>query len=162
MDPQDKNSFHYNLLENCLITDFITLLKYEEDYWKLKSQLQWLNDRDANTHFFHLSTIKRRWGNRILGLQDTVRNWTIDPTNIHDLVVTHFQTLYTTQMQSRTQLQSTTYDTALTQEDGTTLTAPITTAKIYNAVHSFKPLKAPGPDGLHPLSSKSFGMPPKK
>lgn len=47
-------------LENKLIVEFNNILKSEEDYWKLRSRINWLNQRDANTNFFHTTTLNRR------------------------------------------------------------------------------------------------------
>lgn len=47
-------------LEHQLLIKFKQILKLEEDFWKLKSRIYWLNDGDSNTYFFHLSTLNRR------------------------------------------------------------------------------------------------------
>lgn len=56
------------------MNDFNEILKREEDFWKLKSRVQWLGEGDANTKFFHTTTTTRRRRNRISGLNDLVGN----------------------------------------------------------------------------------------
>lgn len=92
-----KTIFHYNL-ENHLITDFNLLLKHEEDFWKLKSQIQWLSDGDSNTRFFHISTTQCRKHNRILGPNDIVGKWTFDPSKINSIILHHFTDIYSIQL----------------------------------------------------------------
>lgn len=66
-------------LENNLINEFNDILNREEDFWKMKSRVQWINERDANTKLFHIATTNRRRKNRIIGWHDTVGNWTYNP-----------------------------------------------------------------------------------
>ncbi|GLU11862.1 hypothetical protein SLE2022_285820 [Rubroshorea leprosula] len=56
-------------LEKELIQEFERVLKLEEDLWFMKSRTNWIVEGDKNTKFFHLSTIKHRSKNRILGLK---------------------------------------------------------------------------------------------
>lgn len=50
--------------------EFNHILKLEEDFWTLKSRIDWLNNRDANTKFSHLTTLNYRRHNRITAIQD--------------------------------------------------------------------------------------------
>lgn len=49
--------------------------KEEETYWKQKSRIQWLNEGDKNTSYFHMSTVQRRRRILIKGLQDKQGQW---------------------------------------------------------------------------------------
>ena len=44
----------------------------EEFFWKQKSRVQWLKERESNTKFFHNSTIENRSHNRISKIRDEV------------------------------------------------------------------------------------------
>lgn len=46
------------------------ILLREEVFWQEKSRITWLKEGEQNTRFFHLSTITRRWNNRVLGLKE--------------------------------------------------------------------------------------------
>lgn len=39
--------------------------KVEKEYWRKKSKINWLKERDRNTKFFHLTIAKRKKRNRI-------------------------------------------------------------------------------------------------
>lgn len=58
--PHYTHSVFLHNLETTLTTDYDQLLKYEEDYWKTRSRINYLKDGEANTKFFHASTINRR------------------------------------------------------------------------------------------------------
>lgn len=97
MDPSRKNSYNYNL-ENELANEYNSILKDEEDFWKLKSRVQWLNDGDANTRFFHTTTIKRRRRNKIIALSDSMGNWSFNPPEINTMIINHFSSIYRTEL----------------------------------------------------------------
>lgn len=44
--------------------------KLEEEYWRTKSRILWLQAGDKNTRYFHSKTKQRRHINRITFLQD--------------------------------------------------------------------------------------------
>lgn len=52
------------------------VLKREQILWWQKAKTQWLEDGDANTNFFHLSTIINRRHNHIDFLQKYDESWT--------------------------------------------------------------------------------------
>lgn len=47
-------------MENKLIVDFNEILKLEEIHWHQKSKVQWLQQGERNTKFFHATTISKR------------------------------------------------------------------------------------------------------
>ncbi|KAB2601993.1 hypothetical protein D8674_002998 [Pyrus ussuriensis x Pyrus communis] len=47
----------------------------EESYWCQRSRVKWLREGDANTQFFHSSTLQRRRRNKIVKLRDENGNW---------------------------------------------------------------------------------------
>lgn len=67
--PNYHRSMFLQKLEKELINDYNVLLRMEEDYWKLKSRITWLNKGDASTKFVHTSTLVRRRRNRIVSLK---------------------------------------------------------------------------------------------
>ncbi|XP_021748569.1 uncharacterized protein LOC110714370 [Chenopodium quinoa] len=58
------------------------ILSREETLWYQKSRIDWLKDGDRNTTFFHLSTIVRRWRNKIVALKDNNGVWIQDKGDI--------------------------------------------------------------------------------
>lgn len=77
--PSNYQYSHFLLnLDNNLIEELDSILKIKEDLWKLKSRINWLTDGDANTKFFHTSTLNRRRRKRILSPKDDTGNWQHD------------------------------------------------------------------------------------
>ncbi|KAM1813664.1 hypothetical protein ACFX11_027427 [Malus domestica] len=50
------------------------LCKHEECYWLHRSRVQWLKEKDANTKFFHQSTMLRRRRNNVVSLKNNNGN----------------------------------------------------------------------------------------
>lgn len=65
-------------LEINLLNNYNDLLRLEENFWGLKSRINWLQQGDANTKIFHLTTLQRRRRNRITALNDTRGNWILE------------------------------------------------------------------------------------
>ncbi|XP_068329793.1 uncharacterized protein [Pyrus communis] len=52
----------------------------EESYWCQRSRVKWLREGDANTQFFHSSTLQRRRRNKIVKLRAENGNWVDRPS----------------------------------------------------------------------------------
>ncbi|GLT63476.1 hypothetical protein SLA2020_360390 [Shorea laevis] len=155
---QTKDSSFLSELEKSLTKEYQDILKYEEDMWFMKSRVQWIQNGDRNSRFFHVSALKRRTCNRILGLKDGSGSWTSDSSIIESIVSSHFKGLYTTS------LAHSFHDTFSDVHSGPIvdpaswhmLNLPPTELEIKQAVFSMKPFKAPGPDGLHAAFFQKF------
>ena len=65
-------------LEKQLIEDYSLIRLQEEEYWALKSRLNWAAFGDRNTSFFHVSTLVRRNRNRIRCIKNNLGEWISD------------------------------------------------------------------------------------
>lgn len=96
----------------------------------------------------------------MLGLNDSVGNWTFDPQEIHDIILGHFNKTYTIELTScpKAATINPSLLSILPQQDRDSLTKPPLISEIKNAIQSFKPLKAPGPgsDGIHPVFFQKY------
>ncbi|GLT58776.1 hypothetical protein SLA2020_316440 [Shorea laevis] len=148
---QFQNNLFLLNLEKELNQEYQLLLKNEEDLWFLKSRTQWIQDGDRNTKFFHVSTIKRRSYNRIMGLKDLHGTWSYDPDGIHNIVFSYFKELYTSSLDHsfHDSFTSIVRGPMVDYSEWELLTALPSDAEIWLAVKSMKAWKAPGPDGLH-------------
>ncbi|OIS99925.1 hypothetical protein A4A49_60007, partial [Nicotiana attenuata] len=133
-------------------------LKNEEDFWKMKSRINWLNEGDASTNFFHTSTLNIRRRNRTLSLKEDNGNWITGPQEIQSTIVDFFTKLYTTSL-THVPWEVTNHSTlepTLLQSHKTFMDRPPQMAEIKKAVFSNKPFKSPGPDGLHPFFYQKY------
>ena len=55
--------------ELSILSDLHNIISKEEKFWRQRSRINWLKEGDQNTKFFHLSTLKHRENNRILGIK---------------------------------------------------------------------------------------------
>lgn len=123
-------------------------LREEEVYWKLKSRVQWLNEGEKNTNFFHFKTLARRRANRMVGLEDSAGRWCTDASEIKPLVLSYFQEIFS--MCSPSNIESITdcVQSRVTMQQNACLTRQISSEEIWLAVKSLNPTKSPGPDGF--------------
>ncbi|KAL2899374.1 hypothetical protein RDABS01_024456 [Bienertia sinuspersici] len=138
-------------LENVLRRELDEVLKQEELFWYQKSRVTWLKDGDRNTTFFQLSTIVRRWRNKIVALKDVDNNWIHDSTEVKNLVVKYFADLFEDDGSHIEYDIPTGICTEFSNEDWTKLTRPYTRSDIDYIVKNMGSLKAPGPDGFQAL-----------
>lgn len=82
-------------LEDELLDSYNNLLKYKQDFWRTKSRISQLSDRDSNTSFFHTSIIYRRTRNKINELRDDSGNFITGEAAIHDHILSHFRYFFT-------------------------------------------------------------------
>lgn len=70
------------------------LEEQEEQFWLQRSRVKWLQTGDANTAFFHQSTVQRWRSNHIGRIQNANGNWMDDISSIRWVVDDHFLRLF--------------------------------------------------------------------
>ncbi|KAL7181895.1 hypothetical protein ACSBR1_040747 [Camellia fascicularis] len=93
--------FLFNL-EKSLVKDFNDILKLEEEFWALKSHINFVLDGDKNTKFFHQSMLTHRRRNKILAIRDSNNNWIFDEPSIKTSFISHYSSLFSTATTSTT------------------------------------------------------------
>lgn len=122
--------------------------RMEEEYWRTKSRVLWLQAGDKNTKYFHAKTRQRRSYNIILHIQDDTGKHYSNVKDIHSHITSYFKNLY---KRKRTNVDSQIMDgipTTVTEDINKNLTGPVTEKEIREAVFAMNPEKAPGPDGM--------------
>lgn len=71
------------------------LLVQEESFWHQRSRVKWLREGDANTKFFHQSTLHRRRSNHVLKLKTENGTWEERPHKVKGLIDDYFISLFT-------------------------------------------------------------------
>ncbi|XP_074297469.1 uncharacterized protein LOC141628195 [Silene latifolia] len=82
------------VLEARLRKELDEILEREELYWYQKSRVNFIRDGDRNTSYFHVSTLVRRWRNRINSLKNSDRNWVENKSDLKNLVIDFYKYLY--------------------------------------------------------------------
>lgn len=72
------------------------LLRREEILWRDKAKERWMEEGDANTHFFHLTTLIHRRYNSINGILNEHNIWLHDRRQISAAFEEYFVKLFTT------------------------------------------------------------------
>ena len=131
------------------------ILKLEEEFWAVKSRTKWTLLGDCNTKFFHLSTIRRWHHNKIWCLKDSAGNWTHSLNDIHDQILSHFTSLYTLEALYAHWNHIPPPHFPSIPESLLDLHG-VSNIEIKEAIFSFKPLKAPDPNGFHPVFFQKY------
>ncbi|CAN6563499.1 unnamed protein product [Malus baccata var. baccata] len=128
----------------------------EESFWMQRSRVRWLREGDANTSFFHSSTLHRRRRNQIIKLKDEVGQWVEHPSRVREMVEDHFMQTFTS---GGARLWGSLLDCIsprVTGDMNQMLLMPVTEDEIKSAIFKMGGLKAPGPDGFQGIFYQSF------
>lgn len=137
------------------MTPFLNL---KRTFWKTKFRINWISQGDANTRFFYISTLNRRRKNRICSIENEVGQVLCTKMDIASHVHSYFYSLFTTSL-LHSQLIEDDYSInspSISSEDSLRLYIPLRDSEILTVIKSFNPLKAPGPDGLHPIFYQKY------
>ena len=74
-------------LEKSLIDEYNLIMQQEEEYWTLKSRLNWAAYGDSNTSFFHVSMLVRRHRNKIRMLKNSVGEWITNEEGVKEYIL---------------------------------------------------------------------------
>lgn len=143
-------------MEQMAQKDLDELLLRETILWKEKAKSQWLVEGDANTHFFHLSTILHRRHNHISFIFDAHNSCIIDPMLIGEAFINFFTHLFASEQPSFPPDLQDLIAPSITIAMNTTLIEVPSNQEIHSLLSSMANNKIPGPDGIGPLFYKSF------
>ncbi|CAN6556372.1 unnamed protein product [Malus baccata var. baccata] len=133
-----------------------TLWAQEESFWHQRSRVKWLWERDANTKFFHQSTLQRRRRNMILKLKDGEDSWVENPTQIRKLVDNHFLNVFKSGGPRDWGNLLEGINTGVTDEMNMALMESVSLEEINVAALQMGGLKTPGLDGFQGIFYRSF------
>ncbi|XP_074318276.1 uncharacterized protein LOC141655076 [Silene latifolia] len=123
-------------LEARLRRELDEVFEQEELLWYQKSRIDFIKDGDRNTSYFHISTLVRRWKNKINSLRNNEGNWTDDPEEIKSIIVQFYKTLFTEEQQEPVE-DRLPWDLfqPFNKKDWDWLSRPYTMAEIESVVH---------------------------
>ncbi|XP_030479565.1 uncharacterized protein LOC115696822 [Cannabis sativa] len=129
------------------------LLEQEEIYWQQRSQVDWLNEGDRNTKFFHAKASARKSNNTIKFMH--VENGT-RVTAKHEIAAAihdYFAEIFTASTLDEDALITTlnAIPTTIATEMNVNLLKPFEVADVEVALHSMALDKSPGIDGMSPM-----------
>ncbi|VVA30150.1 Hypothetical predicted protein, partial [Prunus dulcis] len=142
-----SNIFLSNL-EISLIKEYNGVLEQEAMFWKQKSRLQWLQEGDRNTKFFHLTTIIRRRRNKIERLKNNEGVWVEQAQDIKGLAMAYFEQLFSQEIMEHRELILPNLFSVIDSADLDLLEKEIDMAEIRQSLFGIGGLKAPGVDGF--------------
>ena len=131
--------------------EYASIMQQEEEFWALKSRLNWATFGDRNTSFFHITTLVRRHRNKIRSIKNSVGEWITDEAGIKYYILSEYQKLFETGLcgaNSPTNLENFPC-CGLSEEEKDRLSTSVTAEEVKQGLWSLKPFKAPGSDGLH-------------
>lgn len=124
--------------------------------WRDKAKARWIDEGDANTHFFHLLTVIYRRYNAIPAIVNTNNVWIRSRREIGMEFQAFFSNLFTsTDPQFPISLQNLTA-TAITPPMNNSLRAIPSSAKIQSALFNMGNHKSLGPDSMPVLFYKTY------
>ncbi|KAI5312440.1 hypothetical protein L3X38_041613 [Prunus dulcis] len=119
-------------------------------------QENWEENRDANTTFFHQSTLQHRRNNNISKIKNDDRVWIVNEEGIRQTVEAHFKNLFTTSQHRDwgNVLDCVSHIVSGEMNDG--LTGPILEVKVKEAVFQMGGMKAPGPNEFQGMFYQTY------
>ncbi|KAI5334697.1 hypothetical protein L3X38_024830 [Prunus dulcis] len=123
-------------------------IQEEEMYWKLKSRVQWLKERDKNTKFFHTKTIAHRRQNLMKGLEDSNRQWRDDAEDMKRIASEYLSKNFTTDRPTQIEEVTQCVTRKVQPQQNASLIKPVSTTEIVDAFKALHQTKSPGPNGF--------------
>lgn len=123
----------------------------EEIFWKQKSRIDWLQEGDKNTTFFHSSVKEKSYGNLITSIISRQGDPLSSFQAISKEVVRFFSSLFTKENQMAGAEEDLVLDCipqVVSREMNNFLLKPISLDEVESIVFQMKKGKAPGPDGF--------------
>lgn len=131
-------------------------LENEDEMWRQRSRINWLQSGDRNTRFFHEKASARFKKNYINGLLDADGRWQEEDDKIEGIAVYYYNSPF--KLSNPTVftevLEAIQHKLSLAMNQ--TLTKDFTSTKVQMALKQMYRLKALDPDGMPPFFFQHF------
>ena len=131
-------------------------LDREDDMWTQRSRIDWFQNGDRNTTFFHAKASARHRKNLIEGLLDNDGVWQIEEDKMEEIAIGYFGDLFSTSNPVDFSDLLLVVQPKVTHAMNEWLVWPFVESEVYVALKQMYPLKATGPDGMPPLFFQHF------
>ncbi|CAN6702186.1 unnamed protein product [Malus baccata var. baccata] len=121
-----------------------------------RSRVNWLCEGDANTQFFHHSTLQRRQRNKVFTIKDEEGNWVENPYRVCKLVEDHFMHTFTSEGSRNWGTLLDCVIPSVSADMNEALLKPVSKVEIKEEALKMRGLKALGPDGFQWIFYQSF------
>ena len=132
------------------------LLDDEELWWQQRSRVQWLEEGDRNTKYFHHHASERRRKNTITGLWNHKDVWCESKESIIKTAIDYFEDIYTSSHPTRVEEVTDLISIKVTAEMNAALTQVFTVEDVRAALGQMHPTKAPDLDGMSALFYQKY------
>ncbi|XP_026383459.1 uncharacterized protein LOC113278956 [Papaver somniferum] len=143
---QDPNNLQLASEKVGAKAEFKRLAKMHNDFWKQRATINWVEEYENNTRFFHkyASSKQRAKSFSQLNIDGAL---THDKNIIKKAIVSYYQGLFKEDIFSRPQLDGLTFPT-ISSTDAHMLEARFTQEEVVSALNDLAQDKASGPDGM--------------
>ena len=127
------------------------LLDKESLMWQQRARSLFLKSGDRNTWYFHSRASHRYKRNRIYGLKNNNNEWCTSDSQVEEIVVRFYESLFTSLQPSDMHVVLETIEPKVSADMNQELIKDFTREEVEVALKHMEPLKAPGPDGMPPI-----------
>ena len=122
------------------------LLEQEEIYWAQRSRINWLQNGDKNTSYFHNFAKERRKRNLIKKLRDDNGGWLEDTASLNPMISDYFAGLFSTEVDEPDPELLDKVVPKVSEQMNEQLLKPYSAEEVKKALFSIGDMKAPGSD----------------
>ena len=131
-------------------------LDKEDAMWKQRARLNWFQEGERITRFFHARASSMFQKNLIEGIFDADEVWQVDQEEIEKVFIEYYSDLFTSSKPSKFAEIVEAMQPKVTQSMNAMLVREFQASEVHKALKQMYPLKAPSPDGMPPLFFQKF------
>ena len=131
-------------------------LDKEDAMWKQRARLNWFQEGDRNTRFFHARASSMFQKNLIEGIFDADEVWQVDQEEIEKVFIEYYSDLFISSKPSKFAEIAEAMQPKVTQSMNAMLVREFQASEVHKTLKQMYPLKAPSPNGMPPLFFQKF------
>ena len=130
------------------------LVEMEECMWSQRANIDWLQDGDQNTKYFHCKSTERNKRHYILGLENKLGEWLEKENQISNLLTQYYSDLFTSSNPTHLEPVLEGVNPKVSMEMNAEWLRPFELSEVQGALKQMESSTAPSPNGLPPLLCK--------